>query len=210
MPRPALSLAGQTFGLWTAIERTENIGAQSAYLCKCSCGAEGVVRSVSLKSGKSRSCGCAGRKKLGNSARKHGLHGHHLYGTWRSMHERCRSPKHVAFHRYGGRGIAVCDRWSDFTSFLADMERGWRRGLSLDRIDNDGHYSPENCRWATPSQQTRNRAHPTSLTFEGRTQSVTEWARELGIRPALISQRLSRGHPVEKALKPPTKSRRPL
>lgn len=143
------------------------------------------------------------------------LHGHHsggkkstTYSIWSSMKDRCLNSKHRRYARYGGRGIRVCDRWLSFESFLLDMgERP--KGLSLERIDNDGDYQPGNCRWATNQEQSLNRRSNRRLTFNGKTQTVKEWSLELGFKKNLIKDRLRIGWTVEQALTvPPGKKRR--
>lgn len=119
------------------------------------------------------------------------------------MHDRCRRPKHIAFPRYGGRGIKVCDRWQDFSLFLADMEPSWQAGLTLDRIDNDGPYSPGNCRWSTVKTQMRNKSTNRLLTFDGATRPLSEWAEVIGISSNALQLRLFKGWPIEKALTTP-------
>ena len=116
------------------------------------------------------------------------------------MIQRCTNPKAKTYGYYGGRGINVCEHWRSFEHFLADMgERP--EGTTLDRFPNrDGSYEPGNCRWATKKQQSENSAVPRLLTHDGKTQSVSDWARELGIRPDTLHQRLYKGWPIEKAL----------
>jgi len=125
------------------------------------------------------------------------------------MMERCYKPNIKGFDRYGGRGIRVCDRWHHYEAFVADMGQPPPE-RSIDRIDNDGDYEPSNCRWATMTQQTNNRGVNVRLTHDGRTQTVTEWRRDLGFGRGVIPGRLGRGWSVERALTEPAAERRQL
>lgn len=111
---------------------------------------------------------------------KHGLYKSRSYSIWASMKDRCNNPNNPNYHRYGGRGVAVCDRWQEFENFYADMGDA-PEGMSLDRADNDLGYSPDNCRWATPVEQQNNMRSNTFVTYEGKTQTLAQWSRELGI-----------------------------
>lgn len=116
------------------------------------------------------------------------------------MKSRCFNPNNIRFHRYGERGITVCDRWMSFESFYADMG-DCPPGMTLDRIDNDGNYEPGNCRWATVREQSQKTSRIRFLTFNGETLSLAEWARRLGIRANTLTMRLNTyGWPLEKAL----------
>jgi hypothetical protein len=131
---------------------------------------------------------------------RHGQHGTPLYGRWHGMRQRTSNPRHRYYSNYGGRGITVCDRWNSFENFAADMGPTFSPELELDRIDNDGPYSPENCRWATRRQQQRNRRGNRILTLAGRSQSVADWADELGVKANTLHARLYKGWPVERVL----------
>lgn len=125
------------------------------------------------------------------------------YGSWRHMVARCRNSNDISWPLYGGRGIQVCERWLTFSNFLADMgERPPKH--TIDRIDNDGDYEPGNCRWATDTEQANNKSSSTLLTFQGKTQSLALWGREVGIPATAITRRLSLGWSVERTLTEPS------
>lgn len=120
------------------------------------------------------------------------------------MRQRCNNPNRHNYHRYGGRGITVCQEWDDFWQFVLDMgERP--KGHTLDRIDNNGPYTPQNCRWANSAIQNRNNIRTRLITFKNKTQCITDWAQELNININTVWARLRRGWSVEKALFTPTK-----
>jgi hypothetical protein len=156
-----IDLTGQTFNRWTVLARAENSKAgQTRWLCRCTCGNEAIVQAAALRDNHSKSCGCL---KIETTVDRFTKHGHSsasgaspTYHSWAGMHARCTNSKHEAFRYYGGRGISVCKRWSDFQHFLEDMGEK-PPGKSIDRIDVNGNYTPKNCQWATPLQQTENR-----------------------------------------------------
>lgn len=133
-----------------------------------------------------------------------------LYSIWRHMKERCHNKNHIAFQRYGGRGISVCDEWkSDFLCFKKwSLENGYSAELTIDRVDNDGNYCPENCRWATREEQQNNRSANHLLTFKGETHSLAEWGRIMGISRITIKSRIREGWTVEEALTRPLRKSR--
>ena len=149
---------GRKYGRLTVIKRVDNARqpngkTQVQWLCKCTCGKTIVVRSTSLNSGNTKSCGCAMNKP------KHGLSKTRLYRIWNAMKNRCNNPNNYGYKNYGGRGIKVCDEWNkDFLEFYNwAINNGYKENLSIDRINNNGNYEPNNCRWATSKEQMANR-----------------------------------------------------
>jgi len=122
------------------------------------------------------------------------------YIVWSHMRDRCRNPRNKRYDRYGGRGIKICERWDDFAVFLSDMGSRPSPQHTIERNDNNGNYEPENCRWATRQEQNSNQSHTRLLVAFGRTQSVSAWARELGIRRESLRDRLAKGMPIEDAV----------
>ena len=190
------NLIGQRFGklLVIAPSGTAPRSGNQYWKCICDCGQTKIIRGDRLTGKPSqRSCGCI------NST--HGMSGHPLYKRWQRMKARCNNPNDKSYPHYGGRGIVVCARWADsFAAFLEDMGPTFRKGLELDRINNDGPYSPGNCRWATRRQQLNNTRANHLISFNGQTMNVTQWAVALGMRPGILRNRLSEGWGTERAL----------
>lgn len=129
------------------------------------------------------------------------------YRIWRGMMQRCNNPKAPSFRRYGGRGIKVCGGWLSFDNFFQDMGPRPSEWHSIDRIDGDGPYAKENCRWATPTEQSRNRKNHRWLTHKGETRILAEWAERCGLHPDVLWGRLHRGWPISRALTEPVRKR---
>ncbi len=192
-----VEMAGKKYGALLVLERSGSSSKQpgAQWLCRCECGREILVMGYSLRTGNTTTCGCRrGRKFI-----THGMTGTPEYRTWYSIKDRCNNPHNEDYHNYGGRGINVCDRWSKFENFFADM--GLRpSGMSLDRQDVNGDYEPRNCRWATSKEQARNQRTNLRFTKDGKTRCLAEWCEMLGLNRALIYRRLRRGESFEKAI----------
>lgn len=204
----ALELAGKTFGRLTAIKKSENQRGKSGVYwdCKCLCGALLSVQAAYLKCGNTSSCGCGHREALAARNYKHGRVGTTEYIIWSGMLDRCRNPKNKSWARYGGRGIQVCERWSDFANFFSDM--GPRvAGMSLERVRNDEGYYPENCRWATKVEQANNTRTNRFINAFNERKTISEWVRDTRckvISPQTLGKRIKRGwHPEAAIATPP-------
>lgn len=196
--------AGARYGKAVVIGRAPNKNehdTNARWFCRCDCGKEFVTYGQDLGRNRVKSCGCLTRETFVDRARlantTHGMSRTSVYRTWSCMRRRCNNPIDVHYAAYGGRGIAVCERWDRFEAFLEDM--GFPpKGMSLDRIDNNKGYCPENCRWATRQTQSANRRSSRRLVHNGVTLTMSEWARFLGISPTTMSNRIQAGFPPEK------------
>lgn len=140
---------------------------------------------------------------------RHGMSGHRIYRIWSGMLARCHTPSASGYANYGGRGITVCDRWRSFDNFFADMGEAWHEGATIDRVNNDAGYSPENCRWSSRKEQNRNQRDLIFLEFNGQRKCVSAWAEDLGMPSASIRARVKRGWSVEKTLLTPIRGHKP-
>lgn len=196
-------LAGQRFGRWTLLERAPTrraVSNHTRWWCICDCGTRRALRATILYRGRSQSCGCLVADKLRERQTTHGMFGTPLYRIWCGMLRRCRNPTDKNYPRYGGRGIKVCERWQQFENFYADIPPRPSPRHSLDRRDNNGHYEPNNVRWATPQEQQNNLRSNRRITFGGETLTGAQWARRLGISKNRFYERLRLGWSVEEAI----------
>lgn len=181
-------------------------GGKALWLCQCDCGTNFVTEGKSLRTNNTRSCGCLQRDITGDSRRSHGMSETRIYSIWCNMRTRCQNPNSERYPDYGGRGIEICKRWQSFQDFYADMGDPPSKTHTLDRIDNDGNYCPENCRWATPSEQNSNTKANHVIEYDGKKMTITQWGKYVGIKYITIFARIDRlGWSVERALTTPAK-----
>lgn len=178
--------------------------------CECSCGATGLFDKYKVKNGHTKSCGCIGRERIKTlvSFRKdapelHGMYGTKTYINWAGMIQRCTNPSSSNWKYYGARGITVCSAWRSFANFYADMGDA-PEGATLDRIDFTAGYSKQNCRWASVSEQARNKCSNVTVTLNGKTQCLKDWCVQLGVSYTAVHQRITKlGWEPVKALSTP-------
>lgn len=199
-----IDLTGKRFGRLVVIREAGRKRKEAAWECLCECGNTTIVNGYALRSGHTNSCGCYAIKRSKESNTKHGMFGTLIYRTYANMKNRCYNPKYYLFSHYGGKGVTVCDEWlgdRGFQTFYQwSIENGYRKGLSIDRIDNEKNYCPDNCRWVDMSVQQNNRTNNRRITSNGETHTMAEWARINGISYSTIQSRLSRGWKEEDAV----------
>lgn len=197
-----INVVGMVFERLTVLEKLPKKDKWNHwyYLCQCSCGTKTEVLKCNLLKGHSKSCGCLDKERRLERNTKHGKAYTTEYGVWCEMHTRCYNSKcsKINYDAYILRGIIICDRWhrnnpDGFSNFYADMGPRPEGNYSIDRIDNDGNYEPNNCKWATKAEQSRNKRTNIWLTYNGRTLCQNDWAKELGIDSTHIIYHLKRG-----------------
>ena len=200
MPR-YINLVGQKFGRLTVIDEASDSRHEKnrhvKWLCECECGNLVSVQSNSLHNGTTLSCGCYHSDRVIETHTKHGLCYDRINRIYKAMHQRCENPKAFRYDRYGGRGIKVCDEWSGekgFENFYAwSSQNGYSEDLSIDRIDNNKGYSPNNCRWVDHETQDNNKSTNHYVTYNGETKTLSQWGRAMGLKKSTIQGRLHRG-----------------
>lgn len=164
------------------------------WLCECDCGNIVVKLGTNLKRGLTTSCGCRRVEVAREQKTTHGMYGSRLYNVWSGMIQRCENPNDKLYHRYGGRGICVCNEWYDFENFLDwSLNSGYQPDLTIDRIDNDDGYYPENCRWANRITQGNNTSTNRRITYGGETHTIAEWSRLFGVNYDRLYRRIQKG-----------------
>lgn len=199
-----IDLKGQKFGRLQVLSRALNSKAGHArWFCRCDCGRERVVQGVNLRSGNSKSCRSCSTSQNNQT---HGQSGTPLYRVWQAMIQRCENPNDKYYKNYGGRGIKVCPEWKkDFTTFMTwALANGYEKGLSIDRINNDGNYESENCRFVPMARQSRNTRRNKPIKIGNEVKLAVDWAKQVGIIPQTLRWRFNAGWPEHRLLEPVT------
>lgn len=207
MAKIKLLETGERFGRWTVIKLDHiekhkyknNILNTEYYLVKCDCGNEKVVIKSCLVHGKSKSCGCLRKELLSKREREHGLSHTRIYRIWHNMVDRCYKKNDKDYYKYGARGIMVCNEWKENVLSFKDwaLNNGYSTDLTLDRIDNNGNYEPNNCRWITTKEQNRNTRRNILITYNNETHCLMEWSEIMNMPYATIKFRLNKGWSID-------------
>jgi hypothetical protein len=194
-------LTGQDFDRLHVVRFVGRKDGRALWFCECACGNKVERTSTQLNSGV-RSCGCLRAETAKERLQTHGQSRSPLYGRYRGMIRRCYDEAYKAYPNYGGRGIRICSRWlgpHGFTNFATDMGDP-AAGMTLERKDNDGPYSPDNCIWATRAMQRRNNRHLIIVEIAGRRQCLKDWVKELGLKYTTVLARMRRGDTAQEAI----------
>lgn len=202
---------GDRYGLLTIIKEVEGTysgkskSRRRTFLCRCDCGNSKNIALNSLRTGNTKSCGCIKKITSPINATAHGMRCSKIYSVWRGMKQRCYLKSNPSYKDYGGRGIRVCDLWlDDFQAFYDwAMENGYKEGLSIERINVNGDYEPDNCEWIPFSEQSLNKRNTRLITFNNKTLTLREWSEELNLSYGALERRLQVGWSVEKTLTTP-------
>lgn len=196
-----INIIGQRFGRLMVVEESPERTkcGEVKYLCQCDCGNTKVVAGTALRYGKTRSCGCLLSESTSERASTHGRSKTRLYRIWAGMRDRCYNPSRKEYKDYGGRGITVCDEWNeDFEAFHDwSIKNGYSEDLTIDRIENNGPYSPDNCRWATRKTQSDNTRQVVHIAVGGVSKNIEGWAAAIGVSRSTISRHLKIGDAEE-------------
>lgn len=207
-----IDLTGQRFGRLVVVRYAgRSRGKKNLWLCKCDCGNEKVVEVDKLHSGNTKSCGCLQREVHRKCRMTHGKSDTKLYLVWREMITRTENQNAERYSIYGGRGISICGEWHNNFQLFYDwaIQNGYKEGLTIDRIDVNGNYEPDNCRWITPYEQSRNLRKNVRITYSGKTMILKDWAKEIGIDYHTLWQRIRKsGWTVEEAFETPVGEQR--
>lgn len=203
-------LTGQKFGRLTVVKlnhkeqnyhKGKRNGNTYLWLCQCECGNTDIVSGGHLKDGSIQSCGCLQKDTMKKKLTIHNMANTNIYKAYHKMKDRCQNEKNSNFKNYGGRGIKVCDEWQTFETFYNwAITNGYKKGLSIDRINNNGNYEPSNCRWVTQKIQSNNRRNNVLITYKDETHTILEWSEILNINYDTLHKRIKYyGWSIEKA-----------
>ena len=200
----AEDITGQIFnGIEILREVEHSKDGARRWECKCHCG-KIFITTTTWRAKRNHSCGCKNKEIISQKNSTHGLSKTNLYNRYRKIKERCYKPCHKSYKDYGGRGIKMCNEWLGENGFVRfydwAINNGYDKNLSLDRIDNNKGYSPDNCRWVDSKTQARNRRNNRFIEFNGSKKTIAEWSEIIGVHPDTIRNRLERGLPIEKVL----------
>jgi len=198
-------MIGRRFGRYVVVAESEQRTKSGTikYVCKCDCGNTRTISGSLLRNGESKSCGCYNRDLIKKDNPKYKRK---LYFVYRSMLDRCNNPNCKSYNNYGGRGISVSQKWDTYEKFEEwCLNNGYEQGLWLDRIDNNGNYSPDNCRFITPKEQQNNKRTNVNVTIGGITMTIKQWSEKSGIGFATIERRIECGWKEDDLLKPVNK-----
>lgn len=185
--------SGDRFGRLTVISEVSDT-TPKRYNCACDCGGIKITTGTRLKRGECRSCGCLKRESIVKRNHKHGMSNTRLYRIWNHMKERCEKRYSNVYKHYGQRGIALCDEWHDFEVFKEwALNNGYSDDLTIERKDNDKGYCPDNCKWATMTEQANNKRNNIKITVNNETMTINQWAKALGVEKSAIRFRLKNG-----------------
>lgn len=188
-----LELTGKRFGMLLVISKAEEV---SIWNVACDCGVIKTIKAGYLTHGQTKSCGCL-KKMRGVRNMTHGKSRTRAYKSWLKMRQRVFDVNNNRYAEYGARGITICERWASFENFFSDMGERPDGRFSIERIDNNGNYCPENCRWATPKEQGRNTRSNCIITAFGETMCATDWAKKLGLQVGTFNMRRKLGWTME-------------
>lgn len=197
MGKPLNNLQGFHFGSLTVLQLGKSHGNGAVWLCQCKCGNQKEVRASDMVQGKVKSCGCEHTKRIAKASTKHGMKNTRTYSIWQAMRSRCNRIN----QDYSCRGITYDERWDSFENFYLDMGEV-PEGMSIDRIDVNGNYTKENCRWATREQQANNTRANVFIEWNGKRQTRSQWERELNMKPTTLRSRLKAGWSLDRAMTP--------
>lgn len=197
-----LDLTNRKFGKLLVIRKAKNQKHKTMWECKCDCGKITFVTTSNLTCNKIKSCGCLKNEKLIQRNSLHKQRHTNLYEVWKTMKQRCYNPKNLSYKNYGGRGIFVCDDWkNNFISFYNwSISNGYVKGLTIDRIDNNGNYCPENCRWVDRVLQANNTRFNKHITINGKDDTLSNWLKYYNITRNKYYNRIKKGFSEQEAL----------